>query len=240
MNAKKIYILSLTCLLLIIFSIGGVFISWRIEQRNKKVMLVVAKHDYPKGTIITDPEQMFELREFLEVDAPFDNFSKVEEAFRGLMLTRDIHKGDPLQHVDVSVAVTLTGLIKEGKLEPPGPGRKYLPITTAQAREDSIRVGSRVDVIESQSTEDPKGESKIVLHNVLVRAVLPEPGGLQKMLDMEGKRNLVALRVLVETSTEEFQAFYASVKKFGPVIFFEVRPSVDNKKTVEKNSPKVP
>jgi hypothetical protein len=254
MNAKTIYVLFLSCLLLIIFSIGGVLvgwlgrdpISWLIEQRdkeqrNKKVMLVVAKHDYPKGTIITDPEEMFELREFLDRDAPIhpflEGFSEVAEAWRGAILTNDIREGQPLQrHISLE-PLTFAALIKVGKLEPARPGRVYIPITTAQAREDSLRVGTRVDVIESKSKEDPKDELKILLHDVLLRAVLPA-SFLQGRLEKDGKTNLVALRVLVETSTEEGQAFFASLKQYDISDFFEVRPRVDNRKVDNKNSPK--
>ena len=69
MKPKSIYILIVTCIVL--YVAGGAFLTYGLpvvgrlfEPRNKQVMVVVAKHDYPKGTAITDPEQMFELREF--------------------------------------------------------------------------------------------------------------------------------------------------------------------------------
>jgi len=243
MKAKPTFVF--TCFFLIIFSVGGVFIIRQIEQkntpRNDKVMVVVAKHDYPQGTIITDPEQMFEVREFLEVDAPLHHLSKVAEAGRDSILTKDIHEGQPLQRDSVE-ALTFAGLIKVGKLEPPGPGREYFTIMTAQARQHAIRVGTRVDVFESNENE-PKGESKILLHDVLVRAVLPAPSSLQKRLNKDGKTNLVALQVVVDISAQELRAFLDSVKPYSVLDFFdfyEVRPSVDNTKAGKKNSPNDP
>jgi hypothetical protein len=247
MNAKKICIVFFTCIFLIIFSIGGVFIirlidqgNRQIEPRDEKVMVVVAKHDYPKGTIITDPEQMFEVREFLLADTPILRLSKVAEAGRSSILTKDIHEGQPLLLDSVELA-TFTGLIKVGKLEPPGPGREYFGIMTAQARQDSIRVGTRVDVFECKSKNEPKGESKILLHDALVRAVLPAPSSLQERLNKDGKTNLVALDVVVDISAQELGAFLASVKP-DSVLFlldlYEVRPSIDTKKVDKKNSAK--
>ncbi len=178
MKAKSIYLLPLTCILLITLAVYGILrydkmlrvVGGLFEPRNKTVMLVVAKHDYPAGTIITNPEKMFELREMLEQDAPLSRCTEVGEVPRGSILRDDIHEGEPLKTANV-LPPSFAALLYYGKLEPPGPGRQYLPITIAQAREESVRVGTRVDVIQSRSKDDPKGESKILLHDVLVRAV---------------------------------------------------------------------
>jgi hypothetical protein len=249
MNAKKICIVFFTCFFLIIFSIGGVFVIRQIERRNgridatnDKVMVVVAKHDYPKGTIITDPEEMFEVREFLEADAPHGTFyfSEVGQVGPPAILTEDIHEGQPLLNRS-GESLTFAGLIKVGKLEPPGPGREYFQIMTPQARQDSIRVGARVDVFEWESKDEHKGESKILMQNALVRAVLPVRSSFQKRLNKNGKTNLVAVNVVVDVSAEELRAFLASVnpQSFMDLFdFFEVRPSVDTKKVDKKNSGK--
>lgn len=223
------------------------------QQRNK-IVLVVAKHDYPKGTTITDPEQMFDLREFLEVDAPVDadfGYSEISDAWRGSFLRNDIYEGQPLETVG-SVSLeppSLEALLTYGKLEPPGPGREYISVTTATSRDESIRVGTLVDVVEMKgrgwppprSKEDLKGGSRILLHDVSVRAVIPPSiKFLQIMLDKEGEGNLVALQVIVEASAKEEQIFQGLRKKYATGAFFEIRPSVDNKKVDNKNSPKVP
>jgi len=221
---------------LIVFSIGGVFIIRLIEQKNKnviqsneKVTLVVAKHDYPKGTIITDPEQMFELREFLLADRPSVAFEKLEHVGSDGVLINDIREGQPLTRdfVGSPIIKALTDLIND---DPPGPGRHYKAMTNARARKESIRVGTHVDVIE----EGPKGESKILFHDAIVRVVMPGPKELQKILDDEGKTDWVALRVIVNTSLEE-----AKADRGFRFIFLDLRPTADNKKE-RKNSAKDP
>jgi hypothetical protein len=247
MRAKPIFVF--TCIFLIIFLIGLISsssIHSLIERAHKlmgpgNVMVVVAKHDYPKWTTITDPEQMFELREFgyFDFDVPQAAYEEVNDVPPGFILMIDIHEGQPLGRRHL----LSTPLTKEGKLELPGPGREYLLIPTAQAREDSIQVGTRVDVIDSNSKEDPQGKSKILLHDVLVRGLIPKNPFLQYKLNQEGKRNLVALLVLVETSAAESHVFQASDKNdtINEIrVFYEVRPSIDDKKVDKKNSAKVP
>ena len=246
MRAKRIFLLIFTFIFLY-FSIGLIgcsIIPGLIERVHKlmgpgNVMVVVAKHDYPKWTTITDPEKMFELREFgyfdVHVPAAYETVNKVPPGF---VLMIDIHEGQPLGRFHL----LSTPLTKEGKLELPGPGREYLLIPTAQAREDSIQVGARVDVIDGNSKEDPQGESKILLHDVLVRGLIPGNLFLQYKLDQEGKRTLVALLVLVETSAAESHVFRASDKNDiikDIRVFYEVRPCLDNKKVDKKNSAKV-
>jgi tetratricopeptide (TPR) repeat protein len=236
MNAKAICVLFAACILLIIFSIGGVITFRLMEQRNtkaiqsnEKVMLVVAKRDYPKGTIITDPEQMFELREFLLADRPSVAFEKLEQVGWDGVLINDIREGQPLTRDSLGSRI-IKALLDLRRDNPPGPGRYYMGIPNAKARKGSIRVGTRVDVIE----EDPKGESKILLHDALVRVVLPGTKDHQEILDNEGKTDWVALQVIVDTSLEEAKASLGIRS-----IFLELRPIGENKKADEKNSAKV-
>jgi Flp pilus assembly protein CpaB len=204
---------------------GGLVASYLtsqlIAQKNMRVLLVVARHNYPSGTAINDPEEMFEMREFFASDAPSGRVTELEE-LRGRTLTRDISEGEPLLEGD-------------SKLDPPGPGRKYLDLVV-KARENSIRAGTRVDVILSKSKEDPKAET-IVLHGVLVRTVKSMLG--QEVLEKEGKTDLVAIHVVLDVSLAEGAQFVASVKE-SKSFSFELRPSGDNKKVDEKNSTKVP
>jgi hypothetical protein len=127
------------------------------------------------------------------------------------------------------------------KLDPPGSGKKHFPII-AKGREESIKVGSRVDVIQNQSKEDPNVE-KILLHNVLISSVKPRPPILQKMQKKEGKKDLAPqFHVTLAISDEDAQvlasATDASLREHE-IPIFELRPSGDNKKD-EKNSPKIP
>jgi Flp pilus assembly protein CpaB len=201
--------------------VGSYLTSQLIAQKNARVLLVVARHNYPKGTVVKNPEEMFELREIRHADAPSGYITELEEV-GGRTLTRDINEGEPLVEGDL-------------QLDPPGPGRRYLDLVV-KARENSIRAGTRVDVILSKSKEDPKPET-IVLHGVLVRTVKSMLG--QEVLEKEGKTDLVAIHVVLDVSLAEGAQFVASVKE-SKSFSFELRPSGDNKKVDEKNSTKVP
>jgi Flp pilus assembly protein CpaB len=232
---------------------GGLVASYLtsqlIAQKNKKVMLVVAKRDYPKGTEISDPEQMFELREFFDKDAPqaavvdFDEGSK--GLIRGSILMNDIHEGQPLQLIFLE-RPALKKLREDVnlhlKLDPPGPGKQHFRMI-AKGREQFIKAGSRVDVIQKQSQEDPKAE-KILLHSALIRSATPRSAILQKMQQKEEKKDslpqyLVTLEITDEEAKVLQSAMEASLKEHE-IPIFELRPGRDAKKVDEKKSSKAP
>jgi hypothetical protein len=76
------------------------------------------------------------------------------------------------------------------------------------------------------------------MHDVLVRVVMPGPKDVQQILEKDGKTNLVALRVLVDVSTEQAQVFRALPNRLLEI--FEVRPTGEDKNADEKNSAKDP
>jgi hypothetical protein len=213
-------------------------ISQLIAQKNKKVMLVVAKHGYAKGTTITDPEQMLELKEFFEVDAPQAAVSDLDERLRGMTLTKDIHEGQPLQFIFLEET---KGASARAKLDPPGPGKQHFPII-AKGREESVKVGTRVDVIQNQSKEDAKIE-KILLRNALISSAKPRPEILQRLQKKEGKTDsMPQFHVTLEISDEEAKVLESVIEaslnqKELPI--FELRAS-DTKKVDEKRSSNVP
>lgn len=184
MNVKTIYLLFLCLIMAISMLAVSYLVTQLIAQRSKRVLLVVAKHDYPKGIAITDPEEMFELQEIFESDAPREIIFDLKH-LRGISLTSDIREGQPLQRDFLERNNEAENKVK---LDPPAPGRKYLNIITAKSREESIQVGTRVNVFQSKSEGDPKGET-IVLRDVLVLAVVPAPSNLQGKLDEGGKTN---------------------------------------------------
>jgi hypothetical protein len=234
MNTKTVCLFFLT--VLIFFVISYLFIDFIPQRNNPVVMLVVAKHDYPKGTAITDPEQMFELREFPEVDEPIDAYKNFDELSPDLILSNDIHEGQPLQRR--SAEDKFTKALKEFIVDhPPGPGRRYLAIRRAIAHEGSIRVGTYVDVFQIKSEAPPNDTAKILLHDVPVRLLMAGSKKLQEILYKEGKTDIVALGAIVEASLEEGLSFQ---KELFQSICFELRPSANNKHVDEKNSDKNP
>jgi Flp pilus assembly protein CpaB len=203
---------------------GGLVASYLtsqlVAQRNKTAMLVVAKHDYAKGTTIADPNQMFELREFREIDAPQAAVTDLDERLRGMTLRNDIHEGQPLQFIFLEKA----GVRRLAKLDPPGPGKQHFPII-AKGREESVKVGTRVDVIQNQSKEDAKVE-KTLLHNALISSAKPRVKILQKK---EGKKDsLPRYHVTLEISDEEAKVLQSAIEaslKDHELPIFELRKS---------------
>jgi len=237
MNAKTIcLVVIIACSWVFAFLIGSYLTSQLIAQRNAKVMLVVAKHDYPKGTAIKDAEDMFEKREIPARECP--SYAVVDyEDVRGRALTRDIRKGEFLVASDLERIEDVTDLLR---LEPPGPGRRYLPILV-KVRKDSIRGWTRVDVIQSKSKEDKNAET-LVLRDVFVRAAVPaklSQERLEEMLGKDRKTDWVALYVAIDVSAAEEAQLAASIEE-SKTSFFELRPSRDSEKVDEKNSPKAP
>jgi hypothetical protein len=237
MNGKMIFLVVIVaCILIFTYLIGSFLVSQLIAQRNAKVMVVLARHDYPKGTAIKDPEDMFEKREIPAMECPPYVVLGYEEV-GGRTLTRDIRKGELLVISDLERTEDVTDLLK---LDPPGPGRRYLPILV-KAGKDSIRGWTRVDVIQSKSQEDGKAKT-IVLHDVLVRATVPaklSQERLEKMLGEDNKTDFAALYVAIDVSAAEEAQLAAWIEE-SKSDFFELRPSGDSEKVDEKNPPKAP
>src|SRR5262245_53026911 len=53
--------------------------SQLIAQKNERVVLVVAKQNYSRGSAITNAEEMFELREIRQADAPPGFLTELKE-----------------------------------------------------------------------------------------------------------------------------------------------------------------
>jgi flagella basal body P-ring formation protein FlgA len=87
--------IALTSILVILCSIAGFLVSELIAQRNKKYLIVVAKRNYPKGTAITNAEEMFEMRSTPGSELPPLAIFFFED-LQGRSLTRDITAGEPI------------------------------------------------------------------------------------------------------------------------------------------------
>ena len=177
--------LGLSCLI-----IGGLVASYLtsqlIAQKNAKMMILVAKHNYPKGTAINNPEQMFEFREILQTDAPFGAISDLD-FLKDRTLTDDIREGQTV------VGTLLGDKIFLGPLEA---GKRAMAVKT-KARGGFIFPGARVDVIHNKTNGAQKSEGKLLLQNILVLAVDEEPPFEKK------KMELVRLIVTLEVTPEE-------------------------------------
>src|SRR6516165_4262856 len=115
MNRHPLYYFFVYFALIIALLVASYLTSQLIAQRSKKVMLVVAKHNYPKGTAITNAEDMFELRDIREADAPSGYLTEVEKLNR-MTLNQDIREGEPItiSHLKDQNRVTLYQVVPVG------------------------------------------------------------------------------------------------------------------------------
>jgi Flp pilus assembly protein CpaB len=167
---KAIYLVLLTMILLVLASVGGYLVMQLIEQANKKVMLVVAKQNFPKGTIITNPEEMFEKREFYESDAPQGAISDLEE-LKNCTLNTDILEGQPVQSFFLERSRRSNkGVWNLRKKEEAGIQSFALSMETDQVQGGFVLPGCYVDIA-YEVENNKKSFSKIVAENVQVSAV---------------------------------------------------------------------
>jgi len=190
---KTIYIALLTMILLVLVSVGGFLVVQLIEQRNKVVAVLVAKHNYPEGTKITDPESMFELREVREVDLPPGVIINHVEV-RDRVQARDIREGEP---VVVSHLKDRNKISSNRWMGEPEPGKEMILIA-AKACEGSIHSGTHVDVVYSKPNEATKTlyDLRIGGHGTLFVAS-------QQMKDECLKEGLVPVVVSIEVTPED-------------------------------------
>jgi pilus assembly protein CpaB len=208
---------------------GGLVASYLtsqlIAQRNKRVMVLVAKHNYPNGTAITDPQQMFELQSILEMDAPPFVVTELEE-LRDRTLTHDIHEGEPVVHFHLE---RTQDALKSMLVDEIDPGKRTIEVKT-KARAGFIKPGSRVDVIFTKADGAAKPESKILLQNILVRAVEREvPDGMRNL-------ELVPLLVYLDVTPEDALVL-APLKEKGNITLV-LRPPDAMKIDADKGSKK--
>ncbi len=224
MNRHPLYYFFVYSALIIFVLVAGFLIEQLIAQKYRKVMVLVAKHDFPKGTSITDPEEMFETRVISLSDAPPDAVFANEE-LSGRALTRDIKEGERLLDIDLERPKAT------GSLGKPAPGRQFIPVL-GKTPIDSIQPGSRVDVLEGKRIDVPNPEPKILLRNVLVRAVRPVPKTLEEMLDEKGITHAGWSAFILDITDEEVKALIPS-KGIG----VEIRATGDIEKADQQAKP---
>jgi len=90
---------------IILVAAGGYLIVQLIAQRSTKVILLVAKGDYPKGTSIKEPKEMFEFFEIFLRDAPIGFITDFGE-LQDQTLTKDLRKAEPVQMMFLQISGT--------------------------------------------------------------------------------------------------------------------------------------
>jgi len=131
MKTQSIVILSVCasfCFLCLVVCglVSSYLTSQLIAQKNAKVAVVIAKHNYSKGTAIIDPEAMFEIREILQLDAPACAVSDLKD-LRDRTLTSDIREGQPVQNAFLESTKDAS---KSALIDDPEPGKRAIEIKT--------------------------------------------------------------------------------------------------------------
>ncbi len=211
MKTQSIVILSVCvafCFLCLVACglVSSYLTSQLIAQKNAKVLLLVAKDNYPEGAAIKDPEEMFEFQEILARDAPVGFFSDLED-LRGLTLISGIRKGQPVLQGFVQKTKDTT---KSVSIDHLAPGRRAIAIKT-KGQWGFIEAGSRYDVIHIKSEDDPKEEAKMLFERILVRAVEREKP------NKEGDMQLVPLIVTLDVTPEQALVL-AALKEKGSIV----------------------
>jgi pilus assembly protein CpaB len=162
---------SKTMILMVVAVVCGLVASYLtsqlIAQKNKKVLLAVAKKPVQQWSMIKNPEDMFEMREWTESDAPTGPITDLKE-LQGRQVLKDIEQDKP---VTVSMLLDknkagLDALLKQGTRG------VAINVNVASAVAGFIQPGSKVDIVHSMRSGQ---DAKLVLEDVLVRAVDQQP-----------------------------------------------------------------
>jgi Flp pilus assembly protein CpaB len=166
MKRHPIYHFFVYLALIITVLVAGWLISQLIAARNMKVMVLVAKHYYPKGTAITDPEEFFEFKEFRMSDVPIDAVYFVEQ-LQNCTLMGDVQEGQAIQFSLLEKNQDVDK--KEANLRH-GMKRFSLLIESDRIQGGFVLSGCFVDIFYEVERENKKF-SKMVAENVPVIAV---------------------------------------------------------------------
>jgi Flp pilus assembly protein CpaB len=137
-----------------------------LADRNERVEILVAKQHLNSWTQIKKPEDMFEVEERLKSDAPRNAVIKFD-SLKDLVLIHNLNKGDPLveDNLQSKEKANLDVIIPPGK-------RAVAVRTTAEVVAGGfVLPNTRVDVIHSMRRGEHESDSRVILQNILVRAV---------------------------------------------------------------------
>src|SRR6266851_634731 len=164
---------SKTMILMVVAVVCGLVASYLtsqlIAQKNLKVQLLVAKKPVTQWSMIKNPEEMFELRDWAASEAPGGYMTNIEE-LKGRQALKDIEQDKP---VVTTMLVQKDKLGMEALLAPKTRG-VAINVNVASAVAGFIQPGSKVDIVHVTRSSS-NADAKMVLENVLVRAVDQQP-----------------------------------------------------------------
>ena len=186
-----------------------------LADRSEKVNVLIAKQKYAPWTPIKSPEDQFDQEERLKTEVPKTAVVKYE-ALKDHVLIRGIDKGE------VVVAENLLSKDKGGLevLLPQGKRAVAIRTTAEKVAGGFVLPGSRVDVFHTMRHGDKESESRVILQNILVRAVD------QQAMKPEDKPGLVPATVTLEVTPQQALAL-ARVQDVGSITL-ALRPDGDD------------
>ena len=186
-----------------------------LADRSEKVNVLIAKQKYAPWTPIKSPEDQFDQEERLKTEVPKTAVVKYE-ALKDHVLIKGIDKGE------VVVAENLLSKDKGGLevLLPQGKRAVAIRTTAEKVAGGFVLPGSRVDVFHTVRHGDKESESRVILQNILVRAVD------QQAMKPEDKPGLVPATVTLEVTPQQALAL-AKVQDVGSITL-ALRPYGDD------------
>jgi pilus assembly protein CpaB len=140
-----------------------------IAERGEpeKVGVLVARHDIPMGTLLTDPEKLFEEKGYTKGEEPRKAIRSLVE-LKGHRLTR---------LVSAEQFVTADDLIDKTKGLEVEPGKRAftLNVNAASGVAGFVQPHSHVDIISAVPNANGGTTSKTILENILVLALDQSP-----------------------------------------------------------------
>jgi Flp pilus assembly protein CpaB len=194
-----------------------------IASKNATVKILYSKQKLNAYTPIKNAKDMFEEKEVLQNQAPADAVSAAElEKLEGFTLVKDVPENQPLVNSALKDRATM-GL--EAKISP---GMRAVAINTNAAKVSGgfVLPDSHVDVYQTNNRTQ-NGDTKLLLQNVLVRAVDLLPAR------PEDKAGHVPATVTLELSPKDTQRLISATDS-GGIITLALRPFGDNSKVQEE------
>jgi pilus assembly protein CpaB len=161
---------SKTMILMVVAVVCGLAASYMtsrlLADRNEKVKIVVAKKKLNAWYPIKNPEEAFELEERTKNDVPRNAVTKLE-TIKDFVLIKGIEKGETL----VSENVMDRGKGGLDVILPPGKRAVAVRTSADTVAGGHVLPGSRVDILHTVKRGDKEPECRVILQNILVRAV---------------------------------------------------------------------
>jgi pilus assembly protein CpaB len=220
---------SKTMILLVVAVVCGLAASYMtsrlLADRNEKVQVLAAKQRLTAWTPIKNPEEQFEIDERPRSEVPKTAVVKFE-GLKDHVLIKGLDKGE-IVVTESLINKTAAGL----EVQLPAGKRAVAVRTTAEVVVGGfVLPGSHVDVIHSVKRGDRDSDTKVVLQDILVRAVdtlTNKP---------EDKPGLVPATVTLEVTLDQARIL-AGIKDQGSITF-ALRPFGDDR--VENLAPPPP